>query len=55
MKEAKCTWCGKKATKQTENRKYQEKIGALPQNHGWFCDDCWNKGMNAEEEAMYGN
>lgn len=50
----KCTWCGKKATRQTANGKYQESIGALPQNHGWFCDKCWKEGTEIENEAIYG-
>ncbi len=54
MSNKKCTWCGKKATRQTEKGKYNEEIGALPQNHGWFCDKCWKEGEEIENEAMYG-
>ena len=49
-----CNWCKNKATQQTENGKYNESIGALPQNHGWFCDSCWKKGEQEENEAIYG-
>ena len=49
----KCIRCGKKATRQTANGKYQEEIGALPQNYGWFCDKCYEEGQAIENEAMY--
>ena len=49
-----CTQCVKPATKQTANGKYQEEIGALPQNFGWYCDKCMEEGIKMEQEAMYG-
>ena len=51
----KCTRCGKKATKQTVKGKQSEERKGLPQNHGYFCDKCFEKGLKLEEEAMYGN
>jgi len=40
LKNPTCTYCDKPATIQTANGKYQESIGALPQNFGWFCRKC---------------
>ena len=54
-KKRKCTWCGKKATSQTVKGQENEKAGGLPQNDGWFCSKCWEKGTEIEREAMYGN
>lgn len=54
MDNRKCTWCGKKATRQTVKGKDNEEAGGLPVNDGWFCDKCWDKGLKIEEEAMYG-
>jgi hypothetical protein len=50
-----CCSCEKPATIQTAGGKYQESIGALPQNFGWYCKKCYVKGLKEEEEAMYGN
>ena len=50
----KCTCCNKKATKQTENGKDNEKNGCLPINDGWYCNKCWEEGVKIEEDAMYG-
>ena len=50
----KCTWCGKKATKQTARGNENESSGGLPQNDGWFCASCWKKGDDEEKEAIYG-
>lgn len=50
----KCTRCGKPATRQTTKGKYAEEHGHLPQNHGYYCDACWEEGMELEREAMYG-
>mgnify|MGYP001585908503 FL=1 len=52
IKNPKCTWCGKLANIQTANGEYQESIGALPINHGWYCDSCYAKGLEMEKEAM---
>ena len=52
--EKKCTWCRKPATKQTEQGKYNESLDALPINHGWYCDSCFKKGLEMENEAIYG-
>jgi len=46
--------CGRRATRQTANGKYQEETGALPQNFGWYCDECWKRGEDEEDEAMHG-
>lgn len=54
QKKRKCTWCGKKATKQTLKGEENEKGGGLPQNDGYFCQKCWDKGVEVEKEAMYG-
>lgn len=53
-KERKCTWCGKKATKQTVKGQENEDSNGLPQNDGYFCNECWRKGVEMENEAMYG-
>ena len=53
--EKKCTWCGKIATKQTVKGKSNEESGGLPINDGWFCEECWEKGVEMENEAMYGH
>ena len=50
----KCNRCNRPATIQTANGKYQESIGALPQNFGWYCQKCFNEGLKIENEAMYG-
>lgn len=52
-KEKMCTWCGKKATRQTVRGEDNEKASGLPINDGWFCDGCWKKGEEIENEAMY--
>ena len=49
----KCTNCGGQATKQTVKGKQNEKAGGLPINDGWYCDLCWEVGMELEREAMY--
>jgi len=49
-----CCRCDKPATTQTESGKSQESLGALPINHGWYCDKCFKEGLKAEMEAMYG-
>jgi hypothetical protein len=46
--------CGKPATIQTTDGKYQESIGALPQNFGWYCKKCFEEGLKLENEAIYG-
>ena len=53
-KTRKCTWCGKIATQQTVRGKDNERIGGLSINDGWFCSKCYEKGLKAEQEAMYG-
>ena len=53
IKNRKCTWCGEKATTQTAKGESNEKGGGLPQNDGWFCNECWNKGVEMENDAMY--
>ena len=53
LKNPKCG-CGKPATNQTAKGEYNESLGALPQNHGWYCDKCMEEGIKMEEEAMYG-
>ena len=50
-----CSGCEKIATKQTERGKDSQKAGGLPQNDGWYCEDCWNEGVEIENEAMYGD
>jgi hypothetical protein len=52
IKNPKCNWCGKPATTQTANGKYQESIGGLPINHGWYCENCFAEGLEIEKEAM---
>lgn len=48
-----CVRCGEPATLQTTDGKYQESIGALPQNHDWYCEKCADEGERYEYEAMY--
>ena len=55
MKNKKCTWCGKKATRQTVKGEENQKSGGNPVNDDWYCDECWKKGIEMENEAMYGN
>lgn len=55
MEERKCTWCGNPACKQTVKGKHNEEAKGLPQNDGWFCQKCWDKGTEIENEAMYGD
>lgn len=50
----KCSWCNKKATLQTVKGEANEKAKGLPQNDGWYCNECYKKGLDMEEEAMYG-
>ena len=50
----KCNWCKAVATQQTVKGKDAEESGSLPQNHGYYCDSCYDKGLKMEEEAMYG-
>lgn len=47
--------CGKKATRQTEKGKYAQKNNHRPCNWGYYCDKCWDKGLELEKEAMYEN
>lgn len=49
-----CGNCGKPATRQTANGAYQQEIGALPQNWGWYCYKCYDEGLKRENEAIYG-
>ena len=53
-KEKKCTWCGKTAIHQTVRGRENEKAKGSFINDGWFCDNCWKKGVEMENEAMYG-
>ena len=50
-----CNWCGKPATKQTFKGESNLKSGGLSVNDGWYCDECYKKGLEIEEEAMYGS
>ncbi|MDD5068062.1 MAG: hypothetical protein PHN89_00475 [Candidatus Pacebacteria bacterium] len=50
-----CSWCGKPATKQTVKGEYNLKSGGLSVNDDWYCDECYQKGLEMEKEAMYGN
>jgi len=50
-----CNWCGKPATMQTVKGEGNLKSGGLSVNDDWYCDDCYKKGLEIEEEAMYGN
>ena len=50
----KCS-CGKIATTQTARGESEEESFSLPRNYGWYCGECWKKGVEIEEEAMYGN
>ena len=47
--------CGKPATRQTVRGEEAERANHLPQNHGYYCDRCFDEGLNLELEAMYGN
>jgi len=55
VKKKKCNRCGEPATDQTAEGKYQEEIGGLPVNHGWYCAECYKKGLKLEMEAIHGN
>lgn len=46
QKEKKCTWCRERATRQTVKGEQNQKSGGLPQNDGWYCNSCWEKGGN---------
>ena len=48
----KCTWCGGKATRQTVNGEYNERLGGFPINDGWFCDKCWDEGDQIEKDEI---
>ena len=47
----KCS-CGKPAKTQTADGVYQQRIGGLIQNHGYYCDKCFEEGLELEKEAM---
>jgi len=49
-----CSHCTMPATKQTVKGKKNQDAGGLPQNDGWYCDNCYRKGLEIKEEAMYG-
>jgi len=53
-KERPCTQCNNIATSQTAKGKSNQESGGLPQNDGWYCEDCYRKGLDIENEAMYG-
>ena len=53
MKNKKCIICGKKATRQTAKGKDNVKAKGHPNNNGYYCDECFRKGLEDEEEAMY--
>ncbi len=48
----KCSWCKRKATMQTVKGEYAEKNNHRPVNWGYYCEKCWDKGLEIEE-AMY--
>jgi len=48
-----CSSCGKKATRQTAKGKYAQKNGGRPCNWGYYCEECYKKGLEREKEAMY--
>ena len=51
----KCSRCGEPATRQTRKGKNsQERLGR-PSNWGYYCKECYKKGLEREEEAMYGD
>ena len=45
----KCSWCEKPATKQTVKGESNLKSGGLAINDGWYCDECYQKGLKMEE------
>lgn len=49
----KCS-CGKKATMQTERGKYAQERNHRPCNWGYYCNKCYEEGLEIEKEAMYG-
>ncbi len=55
MSVPKCTRCDELATTQTVRGKDSEDNFNLPQNYGWYCDKCYQEGLEMEKEAMYGN
>ena len=53
----KCSYCNRKTPKvvgQTEKGKYAEANNHLPRNWGFYCQRCYDEGMEIEREAMYG-
>ena len=50
----KCRRCDKPAVVQTYDGEYQERHGALPQNHGYYCKECFDEGLKIENETFYG-
>lgn len=49
----KCTKCHKKATQQTVKGRENQRKGGLPINNGWYCDECYEIGVQIEKEAMF--
>jgi len=51
----KCTCCNRLATRQTERGRSNQKNLSRPVNWGYYCEACWKKGVEMENEAMHGN
>lgn len=52
-----CSYCGFKSRKvvgQTAKGKTAQEDNHLPRNWGYYCQRCYNEGMQRENEAMYG-
>lgn len=53
----KCSYCGRKTAKvvgQTTKGKHAQEANHLPRNWGYYCQKCYDEGMELEREAMYG-
>lgn len=52
-----CSYCGIKSRKvvgQTTKGEHAQKDNHLPRNWGYYCQRCYDEGMEMEREAMYG-
>lgn len=53
----KCSYCGIKSRKvvgQLTKGIDAQKYNHLPRNWGYYCQQCYDEGMELEREAMYG-
>jgi hypothetical protein len=53
----KCSFCGIKSRKvvgQVAKGKSAQEGNHLPRNWGYYCQKCYDEGMELEREAMYG-